>query len=134
MKIAVQGGAVTGVVVLLTGLSAGLLAGLWEPGSVLAQVGAWGLITVLGFLIVVVAVIGLPVTILLRFGIVTPVLAGTGIAVVWLLFGGNGALTATAVYGRALSAIVWSPIYPIIYLIVGAAEYGLRRSQHPLQE
>lgn len=122
-------GIALGIVVLALYVIAGLLVANWS----LTEFVSYLSLEVVGWLalatVAAVSVFAIPVASYLRFGLYTP-LAVLGIVVVgWLTLGvASGTLSVQSVFGLALYAAMLSPLYFVLYAILGAVEYRLRRS------
>lgn len=124
---AVLVGSALGVGVLAAFVVAGLLVADWSAGEFLASLS----LEVVGWLavmtVLVVATVAVPVVAALRYDLTAP-LAVLGVVVVaWLGVGfASGVLSAQTVFGLALYAAMLSPLYLVLYAVLGAVEYWLR--------
>jgi len=75
-----------------------------------------------------VALFGIPVTTLLRFALIAPVVILVLVVLGWLTIGAvQGVLIPETIFGLALYAAYLSPIYLILYGALGGAEFLFRR-------
>lgn len=117
-------------------IGVGMLALYIVGGIVVAQ---WGLseffdrltFEIVGLLLLAgafaVAVLAIPVAAYLRYRVVSPVVVLLLVIVAWLAQGfATGILSIQTVFGLALYAMYLSPLYVVLYLVVGWVEYRVR--------
>jgi hypothetical protein len=83
----------------------------------------------LGLIALAVAVFGIPVAAFLRFDLIAPLVTLVLVVLGWLTIGAvQGVLSVQTVFGLALYAAVLSPLYLVVYGVLGGGEYLFRRT------
>lgn len=126
---AVLVGSSLGLVVLACFVVAGLLVADWSISEFLAyltlEVAGWLVLMT----ILTVGIVAIPVVASLRFGLYAPLAVLGLVAIGWLAVGvGSGILSAQTVFGLALYAAMLSPLYLVLYGVLGGGEYLLRHT------
>lgn len=121
-------GTAIGTGVLLLSLVAGLLFGSWNVGEFLSHLTAE---TVGWFLLLsgtVVATFAVPTALYLYARLVAPLVLLGVVVVGWLAIGiSSGIIEAGAIFGLGLYAVGLSPLYVVLYLVLGGGEYYARK-------
>lgn len=119
-------GSTIGVGVVAVYLVAGFLADGWTLGGV----SRWTVGTVVdvaatgGF---VVAGVAVPVTLYLRYRLVTPLAALVAVAIGWFAYGSlAGFLTAETAFGFTLYLFYLAPLFVVLAFVLGGGEYLTR--------
>ncbi|HKL28951.1 MAG TPA: hypothetical protein VJ898_06745 [Natrialbaceae archaeon] len=123
---ALVGGA-SGFAVVGVYLGAGLLLADWSIGEFLAHLSGSSIGYFLGTIGLVVAVVGLPIAGALRFGLRTPLVVLVLVIIGWLSIAAvQGLLSVRTIFGIALYAAMLSPLYLVLYGVLGGGEYLYR--------
>ncbi|WP_139328839.1 hypothetical protein [Haladaptatus litoreus] len=78
-------------------------------------------------IVLVIAFVGLPIAIFLRFDLIAPLVLLVVVILGWLIVGAvQGILSFQTTFGLALYAAYLSPIALILYAIFGGSEYLFR--------
>lgn len=121
-------GTAIGTSVLLLYLVAGLLFGSWNIGEFLSHltIETVGSLLLLGGMGI--ATFALPVALFLHSRIIAPLVLLGVIVMGWLVYGFvSGIIGAGAIFGLGLYAIGLSPLYIVLYLLLGGGEFYARR-------
>ena len=120
-------GTLVGVAVLCLYFGAGLLIAGWSVSEFLAHLSGDTVGYLLGMMVLVIAFVGLPIAIFLRFGLITPLAILILVVLGWLIAGAvQGVLSLQTIFGLALYAAFLSPIALFLYAIFGGSEYLFR--------
>jgi hypothetical protein len=120
---ALVGGA-SGLAVVGVYLGAGLLLADWRLSEFLAHLSVSSTGYFLGMTGLAVAVVGLPVVGFLRFDLRTPLVGLILVILGWLgIAAVQGLLSIQTIFGIALYAAMLSPVYLVLYGILGGSEY-----------
>ena len=116
-----------GVGVLLLYVIGGLFVAQWDLTGIFTDPTPEiiGTFLVLGTLTA--AVFAIPITVYLRFQIVTPIVILATILIIWSIYSAvTGILVSEDVFGVGLYAIGIAPLYFICYEVIGVVEYYMR--------
>ncbi|MFA9516899.1 hypothetical protein ACERIT_06735 [Halopenitus sp. H-Gu1] len=120
-------GTLVGIAVLCLYFGAGLLIAGWSVSEFLAHLSGDTVGYLLGMMVLVIASVGLPIAIFLRFGLITPLAVLILVILGWLIVGAvQGVLSLQTIFGLALYAAFLSPIALFLYAIFGGSEYLFR--------
>ena len=109
-------------------LSVGLLVADWSISEFLAHFSVSRAGYVLGMIAMAVAVFGIPVAAFLRFDLTAPLVVLVLVVLGWLTIGAvQGVLSLQTSFGLALYAAFLSPLYLVLYGVLGGGEYLFRR-------
>jgi hypothetical protein len=123
---ALVGGA-SGLAVVGVYLGAGLLLADWSISEFLAHFSGSSIGYFLGTIGLVVAVVGLPIVGFLRFDLRTPLVVFVLVIIGWLTIAATqGLLSIQTIFGIALYAAMVSPLYLVLYGVLGGSEYLYR--------
>jgi hypothetical protein len=124
---AVLVGGASGLVVVGVYLGAGLLLADWSLSEFLTHLSVSSVGYFLGTIGLVVAVVGLPIAGALRFDLRTPLVVFVLVILGWLTIAAvQGLLSIQTVFGTALYAAMLSPLYLVLYGVLGGSEYLYR--------
>lgn len=120
-------GAAIGFAVVGVYLGAGLLTANWSISEFLAHLSVGSVGYLVGMIVLVVAVFGLPIAGFLRFNLTAPLVVLVLVILGWLTIGAvQGLLSLQTSFGLALYAALVSPVYILLYGVLGGSEYLLR--------
>ncbi|WP_410766373.1 hypothetical protein [Haloferax sp. DFSO60] len=120
-------GVATGLAVVGVYTVSGLLIADWSLYEFFAHLSPGVVGYLVGMVALVTAVFGFPVLAYLRFGLTAPLVVLTLVLLLWLTIGVvQGVLSLQTSFGLALYAVMFSPIYLVLYGILGGGEYLLR--------
>lgn len=120
-------GTLVGLAVVCLYFGAGLLLAGWSVSEFLAHLSVDTVGYLLGMIALVIAFVGLPIAMFLRFDLIAPLAV-----LVLVIFGGlivgavQGILSLQTIFGLALYAAYLSPIALVLYAIFGGSEYLFR--------
>lgn len=122
-------GIALGVAILALYVVAGLLVANWSVSEFVSflslEVVGWLILATAG----TVSVFAIPVACYLRFDLYTPLAVLVIVVVGWLTIGvASGLLTVQSVFGLGLYAVLLSPLYFVLYGVLGVGEHYLRRT------
>ena len=125
--VAVLVGAAIGFAVVSVYLCAGLLVADWSISDFLAHLSMSSVGHLVGTIALAVAVVGLPIAGFLRLDLTAPLVVLMLVILEWLTTGAvQGLLSLQTMFGLALYAVLLSPIYLVLYGILGGSEYLFR--------
>lgn len=120
-------GATIGLAVVVFYLSAGLLVADWSVDEFLANLSVDSVGYFVGMMVLVVAVFALPIGGFLRFDLIAPLAVLMLVILGWLTIGTvQGLISHRTSFGLAVYAALISPIYLVLYGVLGGSEYLLR--------
>ena len=120
-------GTLVGLAVVCLYLGAGFLVAGWSVSEFLAHLSVDTVGYLLGMIGLVIAFVGLPIAVFLRFELLAPLVVLVLVILGWLTVGVvQGILSVRTVFGLALYAAYLSPIALVLYAIVGGSEYLFR--------
>jgi len=120
-------GAAVGLAVVAVYFGGGLLVADWSMSEFRAHLSAGTVGYLIGMSVLVVAIFGLPIAGFLRFNLIAPLVVLVLVVLGWLTLGAvQGVLSLQTVFGLALYATFLSPVYLILYGVLGGSEYFLR--------
>lgn len=120
-------GTLVGLAVVCLYIVAGFLVAGWSVSEFLAHLSVDTVGYLLGMIVLVIAVVGLPIAIFLRFDSIAPLVVLALTILGWLIVGAvQGILSLQTIFGLALYAAYLSPISLILYAIFGGSEYLFR--------
>lgn len=121
-------GVAVGTGILLVYLLAGLFFESWSVSDFLSNLSpesAGWLLLSSGLAIATFAV---PVALYDRFRIVAPLVVLGAVIVGWVAIGvSSGTIEAGATFGLSVYAVGVSPVYVVLYLLLGGSEYYIRK-------
>lgn len=121
-------GAAVGLVAVGVYLSAGVLVADWSSSEFVAHFSVGRAGYFLGMIAMAIAVFGIPIAALLRFNLTTPLVIFALVVLGWLTIGTvQGLLSLQTIFGVALYAAFLSPLYLVLYGVLGGGEYLFRR-------
>lgn len=127
MRTAAALGSAVGLAAVLGYVLAGLLLAHWSTSEFLANGTVETIWYLVGMTALVVAVVAIPIVVFLRFDLVAPLVVLALVGPVWLTIGTlQGVLSLESSFGLALYAAVFSPVYLVLYGVLGVGEYLLR--------
>ncbi|SIR17096.1 hypothetical protein SAMN05421858_1681 [Haladaptatus litoreus] len=120
-------GTLVGLAVVCLYFGAGLLIAGWSVSEFLTHITVDTIGYFLGMIVLVIAFVGLPIAIFLRFDLIAPLVLLVVVILGWLIVGAvQGILSFQTTFGLALYAAYLSPIALILYAIFGGSEYLFR--------
>jgi hypothetical protein len=120
-------GAVVGLAVVGLYMGGGLVFADWSLGEFRAHLSANTVGYLVGMIALGVAIFGVPIAGFLRFNLIAPLVVLAVVVFGWLTLGAvQGLLSFQTVFGLALYATFLSPIYLLLYGVLGGSEYLLR--------
>ena len=120
-------GAVVGLAMVSLYMGGGLLFADWSLSEFHAHLSADTVGYLVGMIALGVAIFGFPVAGFLRFNLLAPLVVLVVVVFGWLILGAvQGVLSFQTVFGLALYATFLSPIYLLLYGVLGGSEYLLR--------
>jgi hypothetical protein len=126
-------GTVVGLGVVCLYLGLGLLVAGWSISDFLVRLSPSTVGYFVGMIALVVASVGLPIAVFLRFQLVSPLVVLVLAALAWLILGAvQGLLSLETIFGLALYAAYLSPIALVLYGVLGGGEYLFRTETNRL--
>jgi len=120
-------GILVGLAVVCVYFGSGLLVAGWNVSEFLAQLSVDTVGYLLGMIGLVIAFVGLPIAIFLRFDLISPLIVLLLVILGWITIGAvQGILSLQTAFGLALYATYLSPVALVLYAIFGGSEYLLR--------
>lgn len=120
-------GTLVGLAVVCLYFGAGLLVGGWSVSEFLAHLSVDTVGYLLGMIVLGIAFLGLPFSLLLRFDLIVPLVVLVLVILGWLILGAvQGILSIQTIFGLALYAAYLSPIALVLYVTLGGSEYLFR--------
>ena len=120
-------GTLVSLIVICLYIVAGLLIAEWSVSKFLAHLSVDTVGYLLGMVVLVIAFIGLPIAIFLRFDLIAPLAVLVLVILGWLIIGAvQGILSLQTIFGLALYVAYLSPIALVLYVIFGGSEYLFR--------
>lgn len=124
-------GTAVGLAVVGLYVGGGLLVADWSVSQFRAHLSASTVGYLVGMVGLGVGIFGVPVAGFLRFDLVAPLLVLVLVVLGWLTLGAvQGVLSLRTVFGLALYATFLSPVYLVLYGVLGGGEYLLRKRTH----
>ncbi|MCD2203553.1 hypothetical protein [Halobacterium sp. KA-6] len=126
-------GTVVGLGVVCLYLGLGLLVAGWSINDFLVRLSPGTVGYFVGMIALVVASVGLPISVFLRFQLVSPLVVLVLAALAWLILGAvQGLLSLETIFALALYAAYLSPIALVLYGVLGGGEYLFRTETNRL--
>lgn len=121
-------GATVGVTLVGVYLGAGLLIANWSVNEFVAHLSLSSVGYFLGMIALAVAVLGLPIAALLRYDVTAPFVILILVVLGWVTIGAvQGVLSVRTIFGLVLYSMLLSPLYLVLYVVLGGGEYVFRR-------